>query len=105
MTCTSTSNEPSSVARCADEHGGGLPKAVQQTKTHHLPQYPIIRIGNLKSTEKYFSLGVGGVPVVEGMSPEGQQPAIVHITGFLKATASYYATMKRLGLDDGPQAA
>ena len=44
-------------------------------------------------------------PVVLGMSPEGQQLAIVHITGFLKATASYRATMKRLGLDDSPDAA
>ena len=42
-------------------------------------------------------------PVVEGMSPEGQKLAIVHITEFLKARASYYATMKRLGLDDGPK--
>ena len=45
------------------------------------------------------------VLVVEGMSPEGQQLAIVHISDFLKARASYYATMKRLGLDDGPKAA
>jgi hypothetical protein len=45
------------------------------------------------------------VPVVEGMSPEGQQRAIVHIAGFLKARASYQATIKRLGLDDGPDAA
>ncbi len=44
-------------------------------------------------------------PVVEGMSPEGQQRAIVHIAGFLKARTSYFATMKRLGLDDGPEAA
>ena len=44
-------------------------------------------------------------PVVEGMSPEGKQRAITDIAGFLKARASYRATMKRLGLDDGPQAA
>ena len=44
-------------------------------------------------------------PVVEGMSPSGQKLAVVHISDFLKARASYYATMKRLGLDDGPQAA
>lgn len=37
-------------------------------------------------------------PVFEGMSPEGQQLAIVQIGDFLKARASYYATMKRLGL-------
>ena len=43
--------------------------------------------------------------VCEGMSAEGQQLAIVDIAGFLKARASYYTTMKRLGLDDGPQAA
>ena len=45
------------------------------------------------------------VPAVEGMSPEGKQRAIAHIAGFLKATASYRATMKRLGLDDSPDAA
>ena len=44
-------------------------------------------------------------PVVEGMSAESQQLAIVHITEFLKARASYYATMKCLGLDDSPDAA
>ena len=44
-------------------------------------------------------------PVVLGMSAEGQQLAIVHITEFLKARASYFATMKRLGLDDSPDAA
>lgn len=41
-------------------------------------------------------------PVVNSMSPEGQKQAIVRIVDFLKARASYYATMKRLGLDDGP---
>ncbi len=44
-------------------------------------------------------------PVVEGMSGEGQKRAIVRIEGFLKARASYDATMRRLGLDDGPKAA
>ncbi len=44
-------------------------------------------------------------PVVEGMSAEGRKRAIVHIAGFLKARASYRATMKRLGLDDSPDAA
>ena len=44
-------------------------------------------------------------PVVESMSVEGQKNALVSITDFLKARASYFATMKRLGLDDGPQAA
>ena len=44
-------------------------------------------------------------PVVEGMSAEGQKRAIVRIEGFLKARASYDATMRRLGLDDGPDAA
>ena len=44
-------------------------------------------------------------PVVEGMSGEGQKRAIVRIEGFLKARASYDATMRRLGLDDGPDAA
>ena len=44
-------------------------------------------------------------PVVEGMSAEGQKRAIVRIEGFLKARASYDATMRRLGLDDPPDAA
>ena len=44
-------------------------------------------------------------PVVEDMSPEGQKRAIVQINDFLKARASYYATMKRLRLDDPPDAA
>ena len=39
-------------------------------------------------------------PMVDGMTPEGKQQAIVHIAGFLKATESYRATMKQLGLDD-----
>jgi len=44
-------------------------------------------------------------PLVEGMSAEGRKRAIVHIDGFLKARASYDATMRRLGLDDSPDAA
>jgi len=47
--------------------------------------------------------GLGNL--VEGMSIEGQRVATVSISKFLKARASYYATMKRLGLDDGPKAA
>ena len=43
--------------------------------------------------------------VVGGMSPEGQRRVIVDTARFLKARASYYATMRRLGLDDGPKAA
>jgi len=43
--------------------------------------------------------GLGNL--IEGMTPEGQNLAVVRISDFLKARASYYATMKRLGLDDG----
>ena len=46
--------------------------------------------------------GLGNL--VEGMSIEGQRVATVSISKFLKARANYYATMKRLGLDDGPKA-
>lgn len=47
--------------------------------------------------------GLGNL--VEGMTIEGQSLAMVSIADFLKARESYYATMERLGLDDGPQAA
>lgn len=43
--------------------------------------------------------------IVENMSAEGQERAIAESESFLKARTQYYATMKRLGLDDGPEAA